>query len=124
MPLLVGLVEAPTPAGADTAVSRELEVVNPVAKGDTALDAGVTELGPTTPYTCPDCSGLLLRLYASTLQRTTRSTSSRRSTTSASAGAASRTAFLDRDEHAFRRHLLVVQAARAGRGRAGGARRP
>ena len=61
-PLLLGFVTAPTPARADTPVSRELEVVNHIAKGDSALDAGVMELGPATPYTCPDCSGVLMRL--------------------------------------------------------------
>ena len=60
--LLLGLLKAPTPAGADTAVSRELDVVNHIAKGDSALEAGVMEIGPATPYTCPDCSGVLLRL--------------------------------------------------------------
>jgi two-component system chemotaxis response regulator CheB len=61
-PLLLGLVSAPTPASEDTPVSRELEIVNQIAKGDSAMDAGVMELGPTTPYTCPDCSGVLMRV--------------------------------------------------------------
>ena len=61
-PLLLGLVTVPTADSGDTPVSRELEVVNHIAKGDSALDAGVMKLGPTTPYTCPDCSGVLMRM--------------------------------------------------------------
>ena len=61
-PLLTRLFTAPTPAGMDTPVSRELEIVNHIARGDSALDAGVVQLGPTTPYTCPDCSGVLMRM--------------------------------------------------------------
>jgi two-component system chemotaxis response regulator CheB len=31
-----------------------------IAAADNALEAGVMQLGPPTPYTCPDCHGVLL----------------------------------------------------------------
>jgi two-component system chemotaxis response regulator CheB len=64
-PLLVRLVQqphaSPTPDG-DRPVSRELEVINAISHGDKALERGILSLGPTSPFTCPDCSGVLVRL--------------------------------------------------------------
>ena len=33
-----------------------------IARGDGALELGVLELGPATPFTCPDCAGVLMRM--------------------------------------------------------------
>ena len=43
-------------------MSKELEILTAISKGDNAIDRGVLELGPTTPFTCPECSGVLVRL--------------------------------------------------------------
>ena len=43
-------------------VTRELEIETRIARDDGALQAGVLELGPFTPYTCPECHGVLVSL--------------------------------------------------------------
>jgi two-component system chemotaxis response regulator CheB len=62
-PLLARLVGRPTLTRADAApASRELRLMTRIAKGDAALQLGVLELGPATPFTCPDCAGVLVRM--------------------------------------------------------------
>lgn len=61
-PLLVRLVAQETPTERGRPVSDELEMVNAISKGEKALERGILEMGPTTPFTCPDCSGVLVRL--------------------------------------------------------------
>jgi two-component system chemotaxis response regulator CheB len=41
---------------------RHLDVEVAIAKGQNALDAGVERLGPPSPYTCPECHGVLMEL--------------------------------------------------------------
>jgi two-component system chemotaxis response regulator CheB len=43
-------------------MSKTLDLENRIAKGENALQDGVTNLGPTTPYTCPDCGGVLIQV--------------------------------------------------------------
>ena len=43
-------------------MSRELEIEDAVARGGNALALGVMELGPISPYTCPECHGVLVSL--------------------------------------------------------------
>jgi two-component system chemotaxis response regulator CheB len=43
-------------------VTKELEVETAIAKGGDALSLGVMDLGTSTPYTCPECHGVLLAL--------------------------------------------------------------
>jgi two-component system chemotaxis response regulator CheB len=43
-------------------VSHEMEVEMQIAKEGRALQAGVMKLGPITPYTCPECHGVLVQL--------------------------------------------------------------
>jgi two-component system chemotaxis response regulator CheB len=43
-------------------VSKELEVENTITKEGRGLQAGVMALGPITPYTCPECHGVLVQL--------------------------------------------------------------
>src|SRR3954469_14439437 len=42
--------------------SKELEVEVRIAKEGRGLQAGVMELGEITPYTCPECHGILVQL--------------------------------------------------------------
>jgi two-component system, chemotaxis family, protein-glutamate methylesterase/glutaminase len=52
-----------TPAEVEAArVTRQLEVEDAIARGANALALGVMELGPITPYTCPECHGVLVAL--------------------------------------------------------------
>jgi two-component system chemotaxis response regulator CheB len=48
-----------TPSGLDM---REIEVENRIAMEGRGLQAGVMELGPATPYTCPECHGVLVEM--------------------------------------------------------------
>ena len=61
-PLLARLVAHSPPSRGAAPVSRELEALTQIAKGDSAIDRGLFELGPTTPFTCPECAGVLVRL--------------------------------------------------------------
>lgn len=60
-PLLLRLSSQPV-ARKKTAVSRELRVETAIARESRALQLGVMELGPITPYTCPECHGVLVQL--------------------------------------------------------------
>ena len=42
--------------------TRELELEVQIAMEANALQNGVMSLGPTTPYTCPECHGVLMRV--------------------------------------------------------------
>jgi two-component system chemotaxis response regulator CheB len=46
----------------DLPIPRELEVQTQIAKEGRALQAGIMTLGPITPYTCPECHGVLVQL--------------------------------------------------------------
>jgi two-component system, chemotaxis family, protein-glutamate methylesterase/glutaminase len=61
-PLLARLVPREPPTERGRPVSKELEMINAISKGDKAIERGILEMGPTTPFTCPDCSGVLVRL--------------------------------------------------------------
>jgi two-component system chemotaxis response regulator CheB len=43
-------------------VPLEVEVEVKIAKEQSALDAGIGEIGVPSPFTCPECHGVLLRL--------------------------------------------------------------
>jgi two-component system chemotaxis response regulator CheB len=60
-PLLTRLA-AEQPAGNGATVSRELEIESRISLEGRALQAGVMELGPISPYTCPECQGVLVQL--------------------------------------------------------------
>ncbi|HLL00582.1 MAG TPA: chemotaxis protein CheB [Myxococcaceae bacterium] len=60
-PLLLRLSSQPA-ARQKIAVSRELLVETAIARESRALQLGVMELGPVTPYTCPECHGVLVQL--------------------------------------------------------------
>src|SRR5207244_2621723 len=53
--------EPPNPSDAGP-LSREIEVETKIAMEERALQAGVMNLGPITPYTCPECHGVLVQL--------------------------------------------------------------
>jgi two-component system, chemotaxis family, protein-glutamate methylesterase/glutaminase len=43
-------------------ISKRLATETRIARGDRALDADILELGPPSPYTCPECHGVLVQL--------------------------------------------------------------
>jgi two-component system, chemotaxis family, protein-glutamate methylesterase/glutaminase len=42
-------------------MSKELEIETRIARDGQALNAGAMELGPISPYTCPECHGVLVQ---------------------------------------------------------------
>jgi two-component system, chemotaxis family, protein-glutamate methylesterase/glutaminase len=60
-PLLVRLAGEPAEEGGYV-VSDELDIEVKIALEDKAIDVGVLELGDPSPFACPDCHGVLLRL--------------------------------------------------------------
>ncbi|HEV2736119.1 MAG TPA: chemotaxis protein CheB [Longimicrobiaceae bacterium] len=62
-PLLVRLAGEPSPVVEEAGeASRQMEIETRIAIEDNALRAGVLDLGPFTPYTCPECHGVLVSL--------------------------------------------------------------
>jgi two-component system chemotaxis response regulator CheB len=60
-PLLARLVGEPVPTSVGAA-SPALEMEVKIAMEANALEEGVLTLGPPTPYTCPECHGVLARM--------------------------------------------------------------
>jgi two-component system chemotaxis response regulator CheB len=60
--LLPRLVNAPVKNEEETAVPNKLEIETRIASEENPLQAGVMTLGPLSPYTCPDCNGVLMQL--------------------------------------------------------------
>jgi two-component system chemotaxis response regulator CheB len=60
-PLLVRLAGEPVPSR-EAPVSPALELEVKIALEADALGDGVMSLGPTTPYSCPECHGVLVRV--------------------------------------------------------------
>jgi two-component system chemotaxis response regulator CheB len=63
--LLVELVREPASNGVAPMADRldqQMRIEVRIAKEENALKAGVMGLGPPTPYTCPECHGVLLQL--------------------------------------------------------------
>jgi two-component system, chemotaxis family, protein-glutamate methylesterase/glutaminase len=61
-PLLAELATQPASRHEQHAVSKEMEVEVRIAKEGRGLQAGVIDLGEITPYTCPECHGILVQL--------------------------------------------------------------
>lgn len=70
LPRLVGEpLRASVGAEGEAPVSDKLEIEAKIAMGDQPIQAGVMQLGPLTPYTCPECSGVLMQLQDGNLLR-------------------------------------------------------
>jgi two-component system chemotaxis response regulator CheB len=69
--LLIRLGSEPAGPIGVTSVSREteIEIEARIAREENALAAGVMQLGPASPYTCPDCHGVLLELGGGPMPR-------------------------------------------------------
>jgi two-component system, chemotaxis family, protein-glutamate methylesterase/glutaminase len=66
--LLARLTTHDVPAQ-ERSASRGLELEVRIAMEDHALQKGVMNLGPVSPYTCPDCHGALVRVDAGGVPR-------------------------------------------------------
>ena len=61
-PLLGRLARRSPPHEGARPVSHELDMTTRIASGEDALRLGIIEAGGGTPFTCPDCAGVLVRL--------------------------------------------------------------
>jgi two-component system chemotaxis response regulator CheB len=59
---LLGRLSEQAARSEEEPASQELEVEAVITKEGRALQAGVMDLGPITPYTCPECHGALVQL--------------------------------------------------------------
>jgi two-component system chemotaxis response regulator CheB len=53
----------------EVAMSRQIEVETRIAKGEDTLHLGMLDLGHFTPYTCPECHGVLMELKGGGIPR-------------------------------------------------------
>jgi two-component system chemotaxis response regulator CheB len=61
-PLLARLAGEPPPPADGGEPSRPMEIETRIATEENALEAGVLDLGPATPCTCPECHAVLVSL--------------------------------------------------------------
>jgi len=59
-PTLVTLSAQPAEGGA--AVSEHMEIETRIALEENAIEAGVMKIGTLSPFTCPECHGILLQI--------------------------------------------------------------
>lgn len=67
--LLVQLVNNEIPKQEGKSVSEEMNIEVGIAREDSGLDMGIMKLGELSPYTCPECHGVLLQLKEGSLIR-------------------------------------------------------
>lgn len=67
--LLTRLVTNPLPEQEESPVSEEMEIEVGVAREDNGLELGIMKLGDLSPFTCPECHGVLLQLKEGNLLR-------------------------------------------------------
>jgi two-component system chemotaxis response regulator CheB len=60
--LLVSLTQESETIEGVAPMAKSMEIENRIAMEQNALDAGVMTLGSISPYTCPECHGVLVRL--------------------------------------------------------------
>lgn len=61
-PLLTDLARTPSTHEGAPPMSEHLHIETRIALEDNALDQGVMQLGPLSPFTCPECHGTLLQI--------------------------------------------------------------
>lgn len=67
--LLPRLVDVAVEEREGSTMSDKLQVETRIAREENPLQAGVMSLGPLSPYTCPECSGVLVQLQDGNLVR-------------------------------------------------------
>jgi two-component system, chemotaxis family, protein-glutamate methylesterase/glutaminase len=66
---LTRLTREPIPEAGDVMTDRRLSIENRIALGASALEAGVTSLGPPSLFTCPDCQGAMVIIEDNSVYR-------------------------------------------------------
>lgn len=67
--LLVNLVKDEMPEQEEYPVSKRMDIEVGVAREDNAQELGIMKLGDLSPFTCPECHGVLLQLKEGNLLR-------------------------------------------------------
>lgn len=67
--LLVNLTNETVEAEEVNPVSKQIDIEVGVAREDNALERGIIKLGEFSPYTCPECHGVLMQLKEGNLLR-------------------------------------------------------
>ncbi|KJH71378.1 chemotaxis protein CheB [Aliterella atlantica] len=67
--LLARLVDEPIPVQQVLPVSQLMDLEVGVAQEDNGLEMGIMKLGELSPYTCPECHGVLMQLKEGSLIR-------------------------------------------------------
>ncbi|KYC41721.1 chemotaxis protein CheB [Scytonema hofmannii PCC 7110] len=67
--LLAHLVNKAIPEQEENLVSEKMDIEVGVARQDNALELGIMKLGDLSPFTCPECHGVLLQLKEGNLLR-------------------------------------------------------
>ena len=67
--LLVDLVNKAIPVQEVNPVSEKMDIEVGIAREDQGLEIGIMKLGELSPYTCPECHGVLLQLKEGSLLR-------------------------------------------------------
>lgn len=68
-PLLVQLTNEAVEVEGSAPVSESMEIETKIALEDNSLQKGVLKLGPLSPYTCPECHGVLVQVQEGQLVR-------------------------------------------------------
>ncbi|MBD2464437.1 chemotaxis protein CheB [Oscillatoria sp. FACHB-1407] len=67
--LITDLVDKPILHQEEHAVSEQMDLEVGVAREDNSLEMGIMKLGDLSPFTCPECHGVLLQLKEGNLLR-------------------------------------------------------
>jgi two-component system chemotaxis response regulator CheB len=67
--LFIELVNKAPPQQEEKPVSEKMNVEVGIARQDSGLEMGIMQLGELSPYTCPECHGVLLQLKEDNLIR-------------------------------------------------------
>jgi len=67
--LLTYLVDQAIPEEEENVVSESMDIEVGVAREDNGLEMGIMKIGEPSPYTCPECHGVLLQLKEGNLIR-------------------------------------------------------
>jgi two-component system, chemotaxis family, protein-glutamate methylesterase/glutaminase len=67
--LLTRLVNKDIPEQEENPVSEKMDIEVGIAREDNGLEMGIMKLGNLSPYTCPECHGVLLQLKEGNLIR-------------------------------------------------------
>jgi two-component system, chemotaxis family, protein-glutamate methylesterase/glutaminase len=68
-PTLVRVAGEPAAAEGGYPVSKKLTIETQIARADRAPDTDILGLGPLSPYSCPECHGVLVQIQDGTLTR-------------------------------------------------------